>query len=352
METRDAICLLKRLVATPSITKSETDSASLLFNEMVERGYSPERVKNNVLVYNRAFSYDKLTVVLCSHHDTVKPNENYTRDPFNPTEEDGKLYGLGSNDAGASLVSLFAAFDYFYSMEGLSYNLALLLTAEEESSGVNGMSLMYDKIINPTLFIIGEPTSMDVAISERGLMVLDCEVEGVSGHAAHENTVNPIIKSMSDIAWFNDYRFDKVSDVLGAVKMSVTVISAGSAHNVVPGRCNFTVDVRSNGCYSNLDILDVVNQNVKCNVKARSTRLNPSSIPIDHPFVQCCIECGSNPFGSSTLSDQALVACDSVKIGVGDTERSHTSDEWVYTSQIEEGIDRYINILSKFLKVV
>ncbi len=349
METKEAIDLLKRLIAIPSVTRSEEDSASLLFSEMVRRGYSPERVQNNVLAYNRAFSSDKPTVVLCSHHDTVRPNENYSRDPFEPTEVGGKLYGLGSNDAGASLVSLFAAFDNFYAADGLSYNLALLFTAEEESSGVNGMSVMYDRVVNPALFIIGEPTSMNVAVAERGLMVLDCEVDGVSGHAAHDNTVNPIIKAMADIEWFNSYRFDKESELLGAVKMSVTVIEAGSAHNVVPGKCYFTVDVRSNGCYTNLEILDVVKRSVSCSVTARSTRLNPSSIDAYHHFVQCCMACGAQPFGSSTLSDQALVKCDSVKIGVGDTERSHTSDEWVYISQIEEGIELYIKILNMYL---
>ncbi len=349
MKSNEAIELLKQLIATPSLTREEAATAELLFAKMVELGFEPQRVENNIIVYNKHFSPEKPTVVLCSHHDTVRPNENYTRDPFAPTVEDGKLYGLGSNDAGASLVSLLATFAHFYDKPLACSNLALLLTAEEESSGRRGMGIMYDQIINPELVIVGEPTSMDVAIAERGLMVLDCEVEGISGHAAHENTVNPIVEALDDIRWLSDYRFDRESEVLGRDKMSVTVISAGTTHNVVPGKCNFTVDVRNNGCYSNVEILEIIKQNVKCSVSARSTRLNASSIDSLHPFVECCLSHGATPFGSSTLTDQALVACDSVKIGVGDTHRSHTADEYVFLSEIEEGIERYIKILTDYL---
>ncbi len=350
MKSTEAVELLKKLIATPSITRNEADTAEILLVEMLKRGYCPERVGNNVFAYNRYFSEQKNTVVLCSHHDTVPANENYTMNPFEPLERNGRLFGLGSNDAGASLVSLFATFDYFFEQEELPFNLCLLFTAEEESSGVNGMGVMYSRIINPVLFVVGEPTSMDVAIAERGLMVLDCEVEGVSGHAAHQNTVNPIVEALEDIRWFNDFRFEKTSEVLGEVRMSVTVINAGTQHNIVPGKCCFTVDVRGNGCYSNLEILRIVEQHVKCSVKPRSLRLNPSSVSVEHPFVQCCVEQGSRPFGSSTLSDQALVECDSVKIGVGDTLRSHTSDEWVYISEIESGIERYIEIFKSYFK--
>ncbi len=349
MNSAAAIDLLTRLIATPSLTRNEQGSADLLYAEMVSMGLSPQRVENNIIAYNKHFSAQLPTIVLCAHHDTVRPNENYTRDPFCPTFEDGKLYGLGSNDDGASLVSLLSTFKHFYSKELPRHNLCLLLTAEEESSGHKGMGIMYDKIVNPELVIVGEPTSMDVAIAERGLMVLDCETVGVSGHAAHENTVNPIIKSLPDIQWFNDYRFEKTSEVLGNVKMSVTVISAGTTHNVVPGKCNFTVDVRNNGCYSNLEILETIRQNVSCSVVARSTRLAASSIEATDPFVECCVRHGSKIFGSSTLSDQALVSCKSVKIGVGDTHRSHTADEYVLVSEVEEGIDRYIKILTDYL---
>ncbi len=349
MNSAEAIYLLSRLIATPSLTRSEEGSAALLYDEMIARGYTPQRIENNLIVYNKHFSDALPTVVLCSHHDTVRPNENYTRDPFAPTCEEGRLYGLGSNDAGASLVSLFAAFDHFYSMSLPHCNLCLLLTAEEESSGHKGMGIMYERIANPDLVIVGEPTSMDVAIAERGLMVLDCESVGVSGHAAHDNTINPIITSLDDIRWFNDYRFERSSEMLHDVKMSVTVIAAGTTHNVVPGKCNFTVDVRNNGCYTNQEILDTVRQNVKCSVVARSTRLAASSIEPTHPFVECCVRHGSQIFGSSTLSDQALVSCKSVKIGVGDTHRSHTADEYVFTHEIEEGIDRYIKILTDYL---
>ncbi|MFI3278945.1 MAG: M20/M25/M40 family metallo-hydrolase [Rikenellaceae bacterium] len=349
MNSAAAIDLLKRLIATPSLTRSEQGSAEMLYAEMTSLGFEPQRVENNLIVYNKHFREEFPTVVLCSHHDTVRPNENYTRDPFSPDVEQGRLYGLGSNDAGASLVSLLAAFTHFYDKELPRHNLCLLLTAEEESSGHRGMGIMYEKIINPALVIVGEPTSMDVAIAERGLMVLDCETVGVSGHAAHENTVNPIIESLSDIHWFNDFRFEKESEVLGRVKMSVTVISAGTTHNVVPGKCNFTVDVRNNGCYSNQEVLDVIKANVKCSVSARSTRLTASSIEPTHPFVESCVKHGSKIFGSSTLSDQALVSCQSVKIGVGDTLRSHTADEYVNLSEIEEGVERYIKILTDYL---
>ncbi len=349
MNSASAINLLSQLISTPSLTRSEEGSAGLLYATLLELGFNPQRVENNLIAYNKHFKAELPTVVLCSHHDTVRPNENYTRDPFVPTIEDGRLYGLGSNDAGASLVSLIAAFNHFYSKELPAHNLCLLLTAEEESSGHRGMGIMYDKIINPSLIVVGEPTSMDVAVAERGLMVLDCEVVGISGHAAHENTVNPIIKSLNDIQWFNDFRFDKVSEVLGRVKMNVTVIAAGTTHNVVPGKCHFTVDVRNNGCYTNIEILEIIKQHVECSVTARSTRLNASSIDQSHPFVECCLREGSKIFGSSTLSDQALTKCDSVKIGVGDTHRSHTADEYVLLSEIEEGIERYINILTDYL---
>ncbi len=349
MDYTTTIELLRRLIETPSHSRNEEGTAEILFAEMIRRGYTPQRIKNNVLVYNQYFSPEKPTVVLSAHHDTVRPNENYTRDPYLPTEIGGKIYGLGSNDDGASLVSLVALFDHFYSSSNLKYNLCLALSAEEECSGANGMELLYPQIINPELVVVGEPTGMDIAIAERGLMVLDCEVEGVAGHAAHSNTVNPIMEALTDLNWFNTYHFDKVSKTLGEVKMSVTIISAGSTHNVVPAKCNFTVDVRSNGCYSNLEILEIIKANVACSVKERSTRLNPSAIDTNHPFVKCCIEAGAKPFGSSTLSDQALVKCDSVKIGVGDSARSHTSDEYVLRSEIEEGIAKYIEIFKNYL---
>ncbi|MFR9524207.1 MAG: M20/M25/M40 family metallo-hydrolase [Rikenellaceae bacterium] len=349
MNSAAAIDLLKKLIATPSLTRSEQDSAALLYAYITDLGLAPERIENNIIAYNKNFSAKLPTVVLCAHHDTVRPNDNYTCDPFCPTVEDGKLFGLGSNDDGASLVSLLAVFAHFYTMELPRFNLCLLLTAEEESSGHKGMGIMYDKIINPHLVVVGEPTSMDVAIAERGLMVLDCETVGVSGHAAHDNTVNPIVGSLSDIRWFSDYHFERESAVLGKVKMSVTVISAGTTHNVVPGKCNFTVDVRNNGCYSNIEILETIKKHVKCSVTARSTRLAASSIERTDPFVECCVRHGSKIFGSSTLSDQALVACKSVKIGVGDTHRSHTADEFVYLHEIEAGIEQYIKILTDYL---
>ncbi len=343
--------LLKRLVSTPSITKSEQLSAQLLYDEMILRGFSPERVKDNIICYNKHFSPEKRTLVLCSHHDTVSPNKGYTLDPFEPIEKDGRLYGLGSNDAGASLVALIELFDFLYSLENLPYNIALLITAQEESSGVEGMAIMFPRLHNPELVIVGEPTSMDIAVAERGLMVLDCVVEGIAGHAAHNNTVNPIIKAMDSIRWFSQYRFEKVSSMLGEVKMSVTVISAGQAHNVVPSQCNFTVDIRNNGEYTNQEILDIAKEHLDIKIIPRSVHLNPSTIELDHPFVEASIACGSNPYGSPTMSDQALIHCSSVKIGIGDSLRSHSADEYILLEELEQGIDKYIEIFSKYLGI-
>lgn len=350
MTTTEAISLLKKLIATPSISREEEQSATLLYKFMVERGFAPVRLKNNILAYNKHFDESLSTVVLAAHHDTVRPSQSYTRDPFSPTEEQGRIYGLGSNDDGASLVAMMALFDNFYSAQGLKYNLCLALSAEEECSGTNGMEHIFPQIHNPSLVVVGEPTSMQVAIAERGLMVVDCTSEGVAGHAAHENTENAIVKTIKDIEWFSTYRFEKTSPLLGAVKMSVTIINAGSSHNIIPDKCTFTVDVRSNGLYTNHEILETIKSHVSCSVKERSTRLSASSIELSHPFVECCIASGSTPVGSSTLSDQALVSCPSVKIGIGDTLRSHTADEYIEISEIERGIEQYIEIFSNYLR--
>ncbi len=346
---QDTIELLKRLIAIPSLSRQEDGTAELLFTVMQQRGFSPQRYGNNILAYNKHFSEDKQTIVLCSHHDTVPPNAGYTLDPYQPLEKEGRLYGLGSNDAGASLVSMLAVFSHFFDSEDLKYNLAVQFNAEEECSGSGGMEMMVGRVHNPHLYIVGEPTGMNVAVAERGLMVLDCTVEGVSGHAANYNTVNPITLAIDDIRWFSSFQFPRVSDVLGSVKMSVTIINAGTTHNTIPSECSFTVDVRSNGCYTNQEILEIVRQNVKCTVTPRSTRLNPSQIPIDHPFVQSCIRHGAQTFGSSTMSDQALIPTNSVKIGVGDTTRSHTANEWIATEEITQGIQKYTEILKDYI---
>ncbi len=340
--------LLKELISTPSYSRQEDKTADILQNYLQSKSYETKRSDNNVWVLNKYFDCQKPTVLLCSHHDTVR-EKGYTIDPFSPIQKDSKLYGLGSNDAGASLVGLIAVFDNFYASQHLKYNLCLLLSAEEEVSGACGIESVKNIIPKPHFAVIGEPTDMNVAISERGLMVLDCRVEGVSGHAAHSNTINPIHTAISDLQWFSTYKFDKISSVLGEVKMSVTIICAGSQHNVIPNECTFTVDIRSNGMYTNEDILQIVKQNVNCCVKARSTRLSASSISRSHPFVECCTKCGSTAFGSSTLSDQALLDCDSVKIGIGSSERSHKADEFIYLQELQQGIDKYLLIFNNYL---
>ncbi len=349
MTNIEAIDLLVGLIKIPSTSSKEDASASYLVNYLQGRGYKVRRVVNNILLFNRHFDPAKKTVVLCAHHDTVPPNDGYTLDPYSPTVTDGRLYGLGSNDDGASLVALTATFEHFYNCDNLKYNLALLLTAEEEISGRNGIAMMQERIDNVELLVVGEPTKMDIAIAERGLMVVDCETIGVAGHAANYNTVNPILGAMDDIGWFRTYKFDRESEVLGEVKMSVTVIAAGERHNIVPSTCNFTVDIRNNGCYTNQEILETIKANVKSNAVARSTRLRPSQVTTDHPFVRCCMEQGAKPFGSNTLSDQSLVDWCSVKIGVGDTNRSHTADEYILVDEIESGIDRYIKIFNSYI---
>ncbi len=349
MTTSQAIELLKELIATPSISREEEQSATLLYNYMEGRGLSPIRLRNNIIAYNKHYNPALTTVILSAHHDTVRPSSGYTRDAFTPHQEQGRIYGLGSNDDGASLVALLAVFENFYNATDLKYNLCIALSSEEECSGANGMELIYPSLKNPSLVVVGEPTSMQVAVAERGLMVVDCTAHGKAAHAAHSTGENAIIKAMSDINWFSSYKFDKVSPLLGEVKMSVTIIAAGTQHNIIPDECRFTVDVRSNGLYTNEEILDIIRQNVSCSVQERSTRLSASSIDITHPFVECCIASGAQPFGSSTLSDQALVRCPSAKIGIGDTLRSHTSDEYIEISEIENGIKQYIEIFTNYL---
>jgi acetylornithine deacetylase len=309
-----------------------------------------ESDKHNVWAKNKYFDAAKKTILLNSHHDTVKPNKGYTKNPYNPEVSDGKLFGLGSNDAGGSLVSLLATFTYFYDKNDLNYNVVLVASAEEESSGLNGLNSML-QIIPPVDFaIIGEPTLMQLAIAEKGLLVLDCEAKGTSGHAAHGIGDNAIYKAIEDIHWFQNFEFPKESELLGKVKMTVTQINAGIQHNVIPATCNFVVDVRVTDAYSNQEVLDIVQSKVKCEVKARSLRLNSSSIPQDHPIVKAGIKLGRKTYGSPTLSDQAVLSCPSLKLGPGDSFRSHTADEFIYVSEIEEGIELYIKILKEILE--
>ena len=347
--TKEAIELLKNLIATQSFSSEENETALLIMQWFSNHDIRFESDKHNVWAKNKYFDADKKTILLNSHHDTVKPNKGYTKNPYNPEVSEGKLYGLGSNDAGGSLVSLLATFTYFYDRSDLNYNVVMVASAEEESSGLNGLNSML-KIIPPIDFaIIGEPTLMQLAIAEKGLLVLDCEAKGTSGHAAHGIGDNAIYKAIEDIHWFQNFEFPKESEMLGKVKMTVTQINAGNQHNVIPATCNFVVDVRVTDAYSNREVLDIVQSKVKCEVKARSLRLNSSSIPKDHPIVLAGIKLGRKTYGSPTLSDQAVLSCPSLKLGPGDSFRSHTADEFIYVNEIEEGIDLYIKILNEIL---
>jgi acetylornithine deacetylase len=345
----DSIDLLRRLISIPSLSKEEDNTALLIQHFLQDRGVKTHRRNNNVWAYNEHFDSDKPTILLNSHHDTVKPNPGYTRDPFAAEIIDGKLFGLGSNDAGGCLVSLIAVFIHFYKEKNLKYNICLAATAEEEISGKDGIELILPDLGELEFAIVGEPTLMHLAIAERGLMVLDCIAHGKAGHAAREEGDNAIYNAMKDINWFKTYEFAKKSSLFGQVKMSVTIIEAGSQHNVVPAVCNFTVDVRVTDAYRNEEVLKIISQNVDCEVNPRSTRLKPSFISLEHPIVKAGIAMGRETYGSPTTSDQALIDIPSLKMGPGDSARSHMADEYIYLSEIEEGIELYIKLLTEIM---
>lgn len=346
----DSVSLLKDLIRIPSFSREERLTGDTIARFLQQRGVRTYRKLNNVWAYNKYFDADKPTILLNSHHDTVKPNTGYTRNPFSPDIEDGKLYGLGSNDAGGALVSLIATFLYFYGQEGLRYNFCLAATAEEEISGINGLELVIPDLGKLDFAIVGEPTLMQLAVAERGLLVLDCTSTGKAGHAAREEGDNAIYKALKDIEWFISYRFPKESREFGPIKMSVTVIHAGSQHNVVPATCEFVVDIRVTDAYRNEEVLDIIRQHVACEVTPRSVRLKPSSIPKDHPVVRSGIALGRTTYGSPTTSDQALLDIPSLKLGPGDSARSHMADEFVYVKEIGEGIRLYIALLEQVVK--
>ncbi|HJS01157.1 MAG TPA: M20 family metallo-hydrolase, partial [Flavobacterium sp.] len=342
-----ALSLLKKLIATPSFSKSEDKTAEIIEDFFKSNAIPIHRSMNNIWAYNKHYDVSKPTILLNSHHDTVKPNTGYTLNPFEPIEKDGKLFGLGSNDAGGPLVSLICTFLYFYEKENLNYNLIITATAEEEISGVNGIESIYKELGKIDFAIVGEPTEMNLAIAEKGLLVLDCEAFGTSSHAAHPNEDNAILNAIQDIHWFTQYKFDRISPILGEVKMTPTIINSGSQHNVVPNSCQFTVDVRTNELYSNEEVYNLVKENIKSKVTARSLRLNSSSIPLDHPYVKAGLSIGRIYYGSPTSSDQAVIPCPSLKIGPGLSTRSHSSDEFIYTNEIKEAIQIHISILTQ-----
>ena len=343
--TNKAIALLEKLIATPSFSGQEAGSATLIYEFLQKANVAPKRHLHNVWAVNKYFDAARETIMLNSHHDTVKPNNGYTRPPLQPQQAAGKLFGLGSNDAGGALVSLIATFLHFYDNPNLPFNLLLACTAEEEISGSNGIVALLPQVPRPAMAIVGEPTQMQMAIAEKGLLVLNCTAVGKAGHAARNEGDNAIYKAMEDIRWLQSYAFANESALLGPVKMTVTMINSGSQHNVVPDRCSFTVDVRTTDAYSNEETLAIITKNLAAEVSVKSLRLQPSAIAEDHPLVMAGKQLGLATFGSPTLSDQSLISIPSIKLGPGDSARSHTADEFIYLTEIESGIAKYCQLL-------
>jgi acetylornithine deacetylase len=347
---QDAITLLKELISTPSFSKEEDQTAGIISRFLAIKGLATSRVGNNVFSLNKFYDPAKPTILLNSHHDTVKPNKGYTLDPFAPIEKDGKLFGLGSNDAGGCLVSLIAAFLFFYEKQNLRYNIALAATAEEEISGTGGIEYTLPYLPEINCAIVGEPTQMNLAVAERGLMVLDCIANGKAGHAARNEGENAIYKAMKDMEWIKNYSFLKTSELLGPVKTTVTVIETDNKqHNVVPDKCKFVVDCRINELYSFEEILEMISRNVQSELKPRSMRMRSTSIALDHPLVKAGLDLGRSYYGSPTTSDKALMPFPALKMGPGNSARSHTADEYIFIDEVKEGIDLYIQLLNRLL---
>ena len=339
----DTIDLLKNMIRIPSFSREEGAVADFLERWMLTEGFAVKRSGNNLWVESSPAD-GRPTILLNAHIDTVKPASGYTRDPFTPNIEDGCLYGLGSNDDGGSLIALLETYLRLIQKEQ-PYRLIFSATAEEEVSGKGGLDLILPQLGRIDFGVMGEPTGMRMAVAERGLMVLDCTAYGKSGHAARNEGVNAIYKAIEDIQWFKSHSFDRVSDFLGAVKMSVTQINAGTQHNVVPDRCTFVVDVRPNGMYTNPELLEMIKSSVSCEVKERSTRIGSSHLPMDHPAVVRGLSLGLEPFGSPTTSNQALCHFPTLKIGPGDSARSHSADEYIRLDEIADGIETYVALL-------
>lgn len=346
---QNALGLLSDLIREESLSGEEEKTALIIEKYLAKNGVESQRLGNNIWAKNKYFDPQKKTILFNSHHDTVKPNAGYTKNPFEPVVEDGKLFGLGSNDAGGCLVSLIEAFLHFYEQE-IPYNIILAATAEEENSGKGGVESILEKLKPIDFAIVGEPTEMKMAVAEKGLMVLDCQSIGKSGHAARDQGINAIYEALPDIEWFKSYRFENESTFLGPIKMSVTMIKSGYQHNVVPDVCEFVVDVRSTDVYTNEEVLAIVREHVDCEVTARSTHLRPSSLPAEMLVFKVAKELGISQFGSPTTSDQAVMDFPSLKMGPGRSERSHTPDEFIYVKEIKEGIEGYITLLEALFK--
>ncbi len=344
----DAVALLRRLIATPSVSREESAAADLIEEELRSYGFEPRRERNNVWAVGHGYDEARPTLLLNAHLDTVRPVDSWTRDPFTPVVEGDRLYGLGSNDCGGGLVTLLQVFRHLASnpsQKGEAFNFIFLATAEEEVSGQNGARRVLSMLPSVDAAIVGEPTGMQPAIAERGLLVLDVTARGRSGHAARGEGVNAIYEAMTDLEWLRSYRFDRVSPLLGETRMQVTQIEAGTQHNVVPDTCHMVVDIRTNELYNNKEVYNEVASHLGSEVRARSLDLNSTRIAPDHPLVQRCVAMGLQPFGSPTLSDQALMPWPSLKLGPGDSSRSHTADEYICLSELRQALEIYTRLL-------
>lgn len=345
--TGEAVSLLSHLIATPSVSRDERRAADIMEEELVRCGFMPHREANNVWAIGPCQREDRPTLLLNAHIDTVKPVASYTRNPYEPSLEDGTLYGLGSNDCGGGLVSLLQVFRELSASERCPYNLVYLASAEEEVSGKDGISRALPLLPHIDVAIVGEPTGMQPAVAEKGLLVVDITAHGKSGHAARNEGVNAIYEALDDLCWIRSHRFDRVSQFLGPTKMQATVVNAGTQHNVVPDECKIVVDVRTNELYTNEEVFDIISSHCKSECRARSFRLHSSRIDLNHPLVERCVALGLQPFGSPTLSDQALMPFASLKLGPGQSARSHSADEYIKLSEIEHAIGLYLRLLER-----
>ena len=345
----DAINLLKDLISIQSFSFEEDKTATKINNWLKERGVKSDRKVNNIIAYNKHYDQTKPNILLNSHHDTVEPNSAYTHDPYKPQIVNGKLYGLGSNDAGGALVSLITTFLHFYDKENLSHNIILLASAEEERSGPNGIKSIMPILPEIELAIVGEPTLMNIAVAEKGLIVFDLIVKGTSSHAAHKNLDNPIYKAIDIINKISKIKFEKKSNLLDDVKLTVTQINAGVQHNVVPAEVKLVLDARINDKYTNTEIYNVLKDELDCEVVPRNLDLNSSSIPENHKIIKAGNKLGFTKYGSPTLSDQAKIKCNSIKLGPGDSTRSHTADEFIYVDEIKNGVKKYIELIEEYI---